>query len=233
MFVFSLFSAVFGNFHAIFCKTTLYIPEGPWLCRRCQHSPSVAVTCELCPNKTGAFKQIDGGGWCHVSCALWIPEVVFGNTVFLEPIEHIHRVPKSRWTLKCFICKKTKVGACIQCHKAHCYKAFHVTCGQKAGLYMNMETIHRTGAQNQTTVQIIKNAFCQMHSPDDWSPKPLKTTERTLFRNKSKSSGSVQEDRVATARRLINSGTERPVLCAPYSAFKIFCLVSKFGLFWG
>lgn len=42
--------------------------------------------CELCPQKDGALKRTDMGGWCHVVCALFIPEAWFGNVQTMEPI---------------------------------------------------------------------------------------------------------------------------------------------------
>ncbi|KAG5889862.1 hypothetical protein JTB14_033712 [Gonioctena quinquepunctata] len=139
--------------------------KGQGFCRRCLQSPSRAVDCVLCPNKGGAFKQTDRSTWAHVVCALWIPEVRFANTVFLEPIDSIETIPAARWKLTCYVCKQKGVGACIQCHKSSCYSAFHVTCAQQAGLYMNMDTVKGGGDSQPVLVQKI--AYCDTHAPAD------------------------------------------------------------------
>ena len=64
------------------------------------------MRCELCPHKDGALKRTDNGGWAHVVCALYIPEVQFANVSTMEPIV-LQSVPHDRYN-KAFM-KKFKL----------------------------------------------------------------------------------------------------------------------------
>lgn len=106
--LFSVFSACYG---------IVQVPTGPWFCRKCESQERAArvvslektqlkqsVTgssnylqrCELCPSRDGALKRTDTNSWAHVVCALYIPEVRFGNVSTMEPIV-LGLVPQERY----------------------------------------------------------------------------------------------------------------------------------------
>lgn len=195
------------------CYGVPYIPEGQWLCRRCLQSPSRAVDCCLCPNKGGAFKQTDDGKWAHVVCALWIPEVGFANTVFLEPIDSMERIPPARWRLSCYICKQRGTGACIQCHKTNCYTAFHVTCAQQAGLYMKIEPVKEPSG---LTVTVRKTAYCDVHAPADSDCTPMLNDSTTSEEEKSADAKEKSRLKMRKARKILaEKRNAMPVVSIP------------------
>lgn len=155
------------------CYGVPYIPEGQWLCRHCLLAPGTPAACVLCPNTGGAVKRTDDERWGHVACALWVPEVGFSNTTFIEPIDGVRHIPAARWKLTCHLCKRKGAGACIQCHRANCYAAFHVSCAQKAGLFMKMEPVKEVTDGGEPSFSVKKVAYCGVHTPSGGARKPL------------------------------------------------------------
>ncbi|TFK73723.1 hypothetical protein BDN72DRAFT_790358 [Pluteus cervinus] len=139
------------------CYGVPYIPEGQWLCRKCTVSPENPVSCILCPNEGGAFKQTTSGEWVHLLCALWVPETRVMNEVFMEPITGVEKVSKQRWKLRCTICE-VREGACIQCVKTSCFLAFHTTCARKEKLLLPMK-----GTQGSEPGTLT--CYCERHLP--------------------------------------------------------------------
>ncbi|KAJ6258830.1 Peregrin [Drechslerella dactyloides] len=144
------------------CYGVPFIPEGQWLCRRCSLlAPRREVNCIFCPNTDGAFKMTDSSLWSHLLCAIWIPEVTISNMVYMEPVEGVDLVPKSRWKL---------------CSNKNCYLAFHVTCARKAKLYLSMRQVP-TDSSGVAAIGTERNlifdgsqlkAFCDKHVPTEW-----------------------------------------------------------------
>ncbi|GLI79099.1 hypothetical protein PoHVEF18_007424 [Penicillium ochrochloron] len=143
------------------CYGVPFIPEGQWLCRKCQLLGRGHTNCIFCPNTEGAFKQTTSSKWAHLLCSIWIPEVSIGNPSLMEPVTDVEKVPRSRWKLLCYICKQ-KMGASIQCSNKNCFVAFHVSCARRAQLFLKMKIGH--GLMDS---HLLK-AFCDKHVPPEW-----------------------------------------------------------------
>ncbi|XP_072292041.1 bromodomain-containing protein 1-like isoform X1 [Eucyclogobius newberryi] len=165
------------------CYGVPYIPEGQWLCRHCLQCPSRKADCVFCPNRGGALKRTDDDRWGHVACAIWVPEVGFSDTTFIEPIDGVRNIPPARWKLTCYLCKEKGVGACIQCDKMNCYTAFHVSCAQKAGLFMKIEPLKEESPSGTTTLSVKKTAYCCAHTPDGCDRRVLNIYEEPHRKN--------------------------------------------------
>ena len=141
------------------CYGVPKIPHGEWYCTPCKADCSAPV-CLLCMQGDGAFKHAQQGEWVHVFCALWIPEVGFGNVEKMEPITKIKQIPASRWSLSCCFCQE-RVGACIQCSTKGCFVPFHPTCAYSNRCHM-MTTF---GTPEEP--DIVENfAYCLKHSSE-------------------------------------------------------------------
>jgi hypothetical protein len=109
----------------------------------------------------GAMKRTSDGGWAHVICALYIPEVSFENDATMEPII-ISKIPSTRYEQICSICIKNgrskseaMKGACCGCTMKNCSEIFHITCAQQAGyLY---EDVRKNTCQYPI--------YCNQHQP--------------------------------------------------------------------
>ncbi|XP_028755393.1 protein Jade-1-like isoform X2 [Neltuma alba] len=138
------------------------IPEGDWFCETCRVSSSSEtknddennISCCLCPAKEGAMKPTVDDRWAHIVCALLVPEVFFKDPEGREGID-CSKVPKKRWSEKCYICESSN-GCAIVCSEIKCPLAFHVTCGLKEDLSIE----YREGKKSTTIVA----GFCRGHT---------------------------------------------------------------------
>ncbi|KAK9809797.1 hypothetical protein WJX73_007597 [Symbiochloris irregularis] len=103
-----------------------------WLCDVCALESKHPPACALCPSEGGLMKRTSCGRWCHLLCALWIPETFFNGSV----VEGLDKVSRARRELECVCCRQ-RYGACIQCAASRrCFTAFHPLCALAHGLFM-------------------------------------------------------------------------------------------------
>lgn len=87
-------------------------------------------------NPREPLKRTADNNWVHVTCAVFTPEVKFGNAKALEPSEGIPSIPRARYQEVCKVCK-SQGGACVACH--HCRAPTHVECAYQAGYTLGFD----------------------------------------------------------------------------------------------
>ncbi|KAJ9142145.1 E3 ubiquitin-protein ligase SNT2 [Pleurostoma richardsiae] len=87
-------------------------------------------------NPREPLKRTADNNWVHVTCAVWTPEVKFGNAKALEPSEGIPSIPRARYGEVCKACKQ-KGGACVACHQ--CRAPVHIECAHQNGYLLGFD----------------------------------------------------------------------------------------------
>ncbi|KAI0842099.1 hypothetical protein F5Y06DRAFT_292921 [Hypoxylon sp. FL0890] len=122
-------------------------------------------------NPREPLKRTADNNWVHVTCAVWMPEVKFGNALALGPSEGIPSIQRSRYEEVCKVCKQ-KGGACVSCH--HCRAPVHVECAHQNGYLLGFEItpvkVSRRDQHNIVTIGgetgIMSAAiWCKEHIP--------------------------------------------------------------------
>ena len=146
---------------------SIHIPHNEWICQSCLPAPSSPPTtsappppppphCCLCPTPSGLLKRTTCGRWCHLSCALWVPEVFFRVSAGCDAID-VSRVSGGRLGRRCECCGTgSGSGACSECSEGGCGVWYHITCGMRSGVLLE----YRQGKGREDVVI----SYCAQHA---------------------------------------------------------------------
>ncbi|RFN46671.1 lid2 complex component snt2 [Fusarium flagelliforme] len=122
-------------------------------------------------NPREPLKRTADNNWVHVTCAVWTPEVKFGNAKALQPSEGIPSIPRTRYNEACQVCNKTE-GACVSCHQ--CRTPLHVECARQQGHILGFEIAPvKSSRRDQVNIVTVNGesgtmsatVWCKEHAP--------------------------------------------------------------------
>lgn len=122
-------------------------------------------------NPREPLKRTADNNWVHVTCAVWTPEVKFGNAKTFGASEGIPLVPRARYAEVCKACKRDG-GACVNCHA--CKAPVHVECANQAGYLLGFDITPIKGSRREQHNIVSINGesgvmsaaiWCKEHAP--------------------------------------------------------------------
>ena len=116
------------------------------------------------------LKRTAGNNWVHVLCAIWLPEIKFGNAKELEPAEGFGLIPAERHREVCRVCKESNKGACVSCHQAGCNATFHVGCAFQAQYKFGFDVVPVKNSRRDSVTVVKLGDETGVASPVIWCP---------------------------------------------------------------
>jgi hypothetical protein len=122
-------------------------------------------------NPREPLKRTADNNWVHVTCAVWTPEVKFGNAKAMEPSEGIPSIPRARYDETCQVCQK-KEGACVYCQQ--CRTPLHVECARQNGHVLGFDVVPvKSSRRDQFNIVTVNGdsgtmsalVWCKDHAP--------------------------------------------------------------------
>ena len=111
------------------------------------------------------LKRTAGNNWVHVTCAIWTPEVKFGQARALAPSEGIGLIPAARHEQVCKVCQ-TREGACVGCHQ--CHAPVHVACAHSAGYHIGFDITPVKGSRRDVVNTVTLGNECGSMTAAIW-----------------------------------------------------------------
>ncbi|KAK2813269.1 hypothetical protein FQN49_008313, partial [Arthroderma sp. PD_2] len=115
------------------------------------------------------LKRTAGNNWVHVTCAIWVPEIKFGNAKDFEPAEGIESISQESYKDRCKICK-TDSGACVSCRASTCNARFHVGCAHQANYTMGFDVTPIKSSRKDVVATATLGEETGVIAPAIWCP---------------------------------------------------------------
>ena len=117
-----------------------------------------------------ALKFTASHNWMHVTCAVWTPEIKYGDASKMEPAEGMDSAvaSSSRVDSICKLCKKSE-GTCVTCHQ--CHVPFHVGCAHEANYRFGFDVSPVKGSRKDTVQSVTLGTETGSLSAAIWCPE--------------------------------------------------------------